>query len=42
MRAKKLEFVVGGVLPANNRSRGHAWFDKVFAPGGWYLRMLGH
>jgi thiamine pyrophosphate-dependent acetolactate synthase large subunit-like protein len=19
-----------------------AWFDKVFAPGGWYLRMLGH
>ena len=30
MRAKKLEFVVGGVLPANNRSRGHAWFDKVF------------
>jgi thiamine pyrophosphate-dependent acetolactate synthase large subunit-like protein len=19
-----------------------AWFDKVFAPGGWYLRMCGH
>jgi hypothetical protein len=32
MPVKKHEYVVGEVQPANNRSKDHAWFGKVFFP----------